>query len=225
MIKHIKKLTWRLKAETKAYENPLTYKNASRLLYFSRLFQHIKDIKGDVVECGVGRGRSLLLFSYLVKDEMCGRKIWGFDSFEGFPEPTDNDESERKSHKGEWNDVSIQKVLNFLSRGGVDSEFIKSQITLIKGYFNESVHKYRGEGIALLHLDGDLYESYKDPLKTLFPKVVPGGIVMFDEYLNTTEHLKFPGGQKAIDEYFGNEVSHFKRDAGTGKYYYIKPST
>ena len=51
--------------------------------------------------------------------------------------------------------------------------------------------------IALLHLDVDLYQSYKDCLTHLFPKVASGGVILFDERESET----YPGGKKAIDEF------------------------
>ncbi len=204
------------------FSYPFSHGIAQRFLYYARMLSLVRSVEGDIVECGVGRGRSLLMFAYLMKDEGRGRKLWGFDSFEGFPEPTSEDVSMRGTKKGDKDIHTITSVLDFLRGGGLDEEFIRSQITLIKGFFNESLSKYRGEKIALLHLDGDLYESYKDPLRILYPRVVEGGVVLFDEYLNTTEHAKFPGAQKAIDEFFGEEVSAIKRDHATGKYYLIK---
>ncbi len=205
------------------YVHPFNYTNASYFLYLERMLNIVEGIPGDVVECGVGRGRSLLLFGFLVKDRKSVRKIWGFDSFSGFPEPVKEDTSAmRVTKKGDKNLHTIATVLAFFASAGLGQDFIRSQMTLIKGYFSESLSKYRGDGIALLHLDGDLYESYKDPLRELYPKVVKGGVILFDEYLNTTEHAKFPGAQKAIDEFFGDRVQKISRDVGTGKYYFIK---
>ncbi len=205
-----------------SYVHPFNLTNAAKFLYLKRMLDIVHNIKGDIVECGVGRGRSVLMLAFLTHDEGSRRKIWGFDSFAGFPEPVKEDQSIRNVKKGDKDLHSIESVTAFFVSAGLPVEFVRSQITLIKGFFNESLSKYRGEGIALLHLDGDLYESYKDPLRMLYPKVAPGGIILFDEYLNTTEHTKYPGAQKAIDEFFGDRIKNIKRDVSTGKYYIIK---
>ena len=72
----------------------------------------------------------------------------------------------------------------------------------------------------LLHLDCDLYQSYKDSLEFLYPKVVRNGIIAFDEYVN--EEWAFPGAVKAINEFFGENVKKIQKCSLTGKSYLIK---
>lgn len=112
-----------------------------------------------------------------------------------------------------------------LLSAGFSYEWLRSNITLIKGFFEDSLSKYRGEKIALLHIDVDLYGSYKTVLETLYDQVQAGGIIAVDEYVDTFDVAKFPGAQKAIDEFLNsrNIASSFRRDASTGKYYFIKP--
>lgn len=205
-----------------AYHVIMNGQQVTRFLYFKRLFDVVREIDGDIVECGVGHGSSLLMLAFLVKEEMKGRKVWGFDSFEGFPEPSEHDQSPRDPKAGELGGASVYAVLDLLIRSGLDREFVESQVTLIKGYFDESLPKYRGSSISLLRLDVDLHDSYAVALRELYPKVARGGIVMFDEYMGTTEHLHFPGAQKAIDEYFEPKKCRMQRDRVTGKYYVIK---
>lgn len=200
----------------------LNLAEATRFHYLADVFSQLRNVEGDVVECGVGWGRSLLYLSLLTRIENRGRRVWGFDSFEGFPEPTPEDASPRAPQKGEWKTdlLSVQKLL---ARSGLDAVFVRSQITLVKGFFQESLMKYTGERIALLHADADLYESYKSIYDRLFEKVSPNGIIMFDEYMNTFEQAKWPGAKRAIDEFFLTRAE-LRRDAGSGKYYAIKKS-
>ena len=93
-------------------------------------------------------------------------------------------------------------------------------MTLVKGFFNRSLSHYPPRPIALLHIDSDLYESYRDPLTHLYRWVAPGGIVAFDEY---EQEEKWPGARRAIDEFFGDRARDFRHDASSGKYYYVKP--
>lgn len=81
---------------------------------------------------------------------------------------------------------------------GLDEEFLKTRLTLVKGWFSETLPCHPVDRIALLHIDADLYESYKEALQHLWPRVAVGGIVAFDEY-----HLpEWPGAKKAVDEFF-----------------------
>lgn len=200
----------------------LTYTHASRLLYFRRMFDLVKDVDGDIVECGVGRGNSLVLLAFLAKEEAHKRHLWAFDSFEGFPQPAAEDASVRNPKKGDWSRTGVRLVEQALVDGGLDVPFVRSHVTLVKGFFEESLPKYAGGRIALLHLDVDLYTSYRTALTLLYPKVAVGGVILFDEYMSTIDHLHFPGAQKAIAEYFGVRASEIRRDQPTGKYHLVK---
>ena len=194
--------------------------HARRLLYFFALMEKIDALRGDVVECGVGWGRSLYMLSLCVQATETERSIIGYDSFEGFPEPAEEDEptTHPNSRKGHYR-TTQDAVARFLVRSGLSSDFIDRMITLVPGYFENTVANYDGEGIALLHIDVDLYQSYREVLETLFPRVVRGGIVAFDEYQDTE---KYPGARRAIDEYFSDRVEKPVRSALFNRYYVIK---
>ena len=89
---------------------------------------------------------------------------------------------------------------------------------LVKGFFDKTLSSYEGR-IALLHLDGDLYESYKGPARDPVRQSRQGGIIMFDEY----DDPRWTGARKAIDEFFADKpevvVPHAKC---TWKYYVEK---
>jgi O-methyltransferase len=191
--------------------------------YFRSLYEKIIGIEGEIVECGVGYGATFLILAWLSYTNKDGRTVWGFDSFEGFPAPTLFDQSPRNPQKGQWNVSSIQDIEQKLTtQGGIDPMHIKRHVKLVKGFFNESVAKYRGGPIALLHLDVDLYESYRTTLEYFWPKVAKGGVVLFDEYRQAEALIKFPGAQKAIDEYFGDLKNEIRLDPTVDRYYLIK---
>ncbi|MGH2627166.1 MAG: TylF/MycF/NovP-related O-methyltransferase, partial [Anaerolineales bacterium] len=201
---------------------PLTHIWAMRLLYFNRMLSLVSDIEGDIVECGVGRGETLLALAILLQDDGRSRNLWGFDSFTGFPTPTEEDRSPRKPRKGEWAVASRHDIHRLLLHAGLDPWFVDTRIVLVEGLFQDTLPHYRGGQIALLHLDVDLYDSYRSCLAHLWPKVAGGGVVLFDEYRNTTENIKFPGAAIAIDEFFGSEVSRVQRDEPSGKFYLVR---
>lgn len=189
-----------------------------RFLYFDRMFDSISSIDGDIVECGVEKGESFLFFAFLASKEKKGRTLWGFDSFEGFPEPTIEDyDSWRNPKKGELGGINVEDIYTILEQAGIDEYFCKNNIEIVKGFFNQTLKLYGGRPIALLHIDADLYGSYKTVLKELFPRVVEGGVVLFDDYCGT-----WKGAVKAVDEYFKGTDYEVLRDKISGKYYVIK---
>ena len=176
-------------------------------------------------------GRSLMMFAFLIKDS--GRRhLYGFDSFEGFPEPAfeDRDDSpetrrrdvQRGQNKAHLN-ITWQFLLNNLTdtRGKRDEQFVNTHITLIKGDFNQTLLDYPGKQIVLLHIDCNLYEGNLTVLETLYHRVANGGLILFDEY----KENKFPGATKAIDSFFSKiDDSDYKfiYDETLNKYYVVK---
>ena len=95
-------------------------------------------------------------------------------------------------------------------------------VEVVKGYFEDTIKDYNGGPIAVLHIDCDLYQSYKTVLETLYDKVVTGGLIMFDEY---GEGEKWPGGVQAVNEFFEDKNVEFFRYQFPefGKFCMIKP--
>lgn len=193
-----------------------------KYFYMQKMFNKIAGIEGDIVECGVGKMASFQALALFLRQEGSSRKLWGFDSFEGFPEPSAEDVSPRNPQKGEWKSINAEDVSKFLFVCGFKKQWIDSHIKIVKGFFQDTLPNNDVPNIAFLHLDVDLYNSYKNCLQYLFPKVVRGGVVLFDEYMNANENLKFPGAKKAIDEYFRDTKYKLSRDKLTGKYFLIK---
>ncbi len=199
--------------------------NALNVVYWWEFFRKIQKVKGDIVECGVGRGRSLITLSAINKlisqtegtDE---RRIFALDSFEGFPEPTVKDVSSRNSKKGEWSNSpnnqfsyspdSISKVLKHAD--------IDSTINFIKGFFDKTTLNLPTDEIAILHLDGDLYESVLHPLNNLWKQVAVGGIIVIDDFLfDSDDNEGFPGARLAVMEFLekNNSFEYLQSIRGT----------
>lgn len=190
-----------------------------QVLYFHAQYAKINNLSGDIVECGVGYSRTFQVLACLLRrEEHPSRTLYGFDSFEGFPEPHPEDKSSRNPQKGEWKVLTPAQLHRILVQLRLGEEFVDSRIRIVKGFFEDTLPKAKIENIALLHLDVDLYQSYKTCLEYLFPKVVSGGMVLFDEY----DTPNWPGAKKAIDEYFKNTSYRPQKDAESGKYFLIK---
>ena len=188
-----------------------------RTMYFHDQLEKISDIDGDIVECGVSIGHGALLLILLSEYIGVDRTYYGFDSFEGFPDSVEKDENPPIPGKGFYA-TPPETVLRVLRDGKITDNSINEQVRLIKGYFDRTLQTYNGK-IALLHLDGDLYASYKISLESLYDKVVSGGIIMFDEYLDK----RWPGATKAIDEFFVDKPERIlTHDKCNWKYYAVK---
>jgi O-methyltransferase len=198
------------------YLPPIYRQSLARLIYFERMFERIRHVPGDVVECGVSIGTGILNWALL--NDLCGsgRHVLGFDSFAGFPPSIEADRKADGAFQTQRGDYASppELVLKVLEDGRVSPDFIHNNVHLVRGYFDATLPKYDGR-IALLHLDCDLYESYQECLEQLYPKVQRGGIIMFDEY----EDLTFPGAKPAIDQFFQNKT---EKPVRYDEYSYVK---
>lgn len=106
-----------------------------RHFYMQKMFDKISGLEGDIVECGVGKMGTFQIFASLLQNENSQRKLWGFDSFEGFPEPSAEDHSPKNPQKGEWNYIDADDVAKFLIILGFKKSWIDSNVKIVKGFF------------------------------------------------------------------------------------------
>lgn len=178
------------------------------------LFQQVKTLPGSVVECGVFRGQSLFLFRHLLDTYAPGdslRKVIGFDTFTGFTSLHEHDgppDQTRAKVEGGWDSSSflptLQEAVSIAKDDGSMPRV--ARVELIEGDVLDTIPDYvvRNPGlrISLLNLDLDLYEPTLVALEYLYPLVVPGGLVIVDEYAMPG----FPGESRALEEYFGGKI-------------------
>ncbi len=207
---------------TKSNGIPASYNLLLGQRYFSSKFDLIANVEGDIVECGVGFGHTLLLLCFLNYIEGKNRHVRAFDSFEGFPEPSPEDASHRNPKKGEWKVITTADLDDILFRRCRLPVKAKELLHVTKGYFENTLPQSKIGKIALLHLDVDLYGSYKTCLHALYDKVVPGGVILFDEYKQKDTQKVFPGAAKAIDEFFSDKPETIEYDGCHDKYFTIK---
>ena len=188
--------------------------NGLNMIYWDFFFRQVENLSfSAIVECGVGRGRSLISLLtlenyYATLGGRSKRKIYGLDSFEGFPEPTKFDISKRKPEKGEWAyspsgkyKYSPSFIKEIISSADLNAELVNLEI--IQGFFDQSIPKLPEEPIGILHLDGDLYDSVMTPLNLLSKRVTLGGVIVIDDYivLNDPKLDPFPGARAAVEEF------------------------
>ena len=146
------------------------------------------------------RGYGLLLWMLLTEAIGPKRHYYGFDSFQGFPAPTAEDgRSAAAVLTHGYYATPEDLVWRVLQDGRVTAD-ARARLTLVRGFFEQTVPSF-SEPIALLHLDCDLYESYRTCLVHLYDRVVPGGVIVFDDY----GHPRWPGAQRAVDEFFADK--------------------
>jgi O-methyltransferase len=141
------------------------------------------DIPGDLVECGVWRGgASILMRAVLAAYGDKTRCVWLADSFAGLPRP---DTANYKADKGLRFDrfapvlaVSETEVRANFERYGL----LDDQVRFLPGWFKDTLHDAPIDRIAVLRLDGDLYESTIQALDALYPRLSPGGFCIIDDY-------------------------------------------
>src|SRR5262249_1221250 len=187
------------------------------MMYFRDQLERVRNVDGDIVECGVSIGHGTLLFLLLSDFIGVERTYYGFDSFEGFPDAVAKDGSTPITSKGFYASPA-ETVMKEVRDGRVREDVIDKRVRLVKGFFDETLPRYDGR-IALLHLDCDMYESYKIALSSLYEKVASNGVIMFDEYRDS----RWPGATTAIDEFFADKPEKItSHPFCSWKYYAVK---
>jgi hypothetical protein len=152
-----------------------------------------QNIPGDLAETGVWRGGAVALMLGVLKAHgVTDRTVWAADSFEGLPPP---DLKLYPADDVPWHTypaakVSVEMVQEHLRR----YELLSEQVRFLRGWFRDTLGGAPIQRLAVLRLDGDMYESTMDALVPLYPKVSPGGFVIVDDYC-------LPACRKAIHDY------------------------
>jgi O-methyltransferase len=140
-----------------------------------------ENIPGDVIECGVWKGgAALFMRAYLDAYASTDRLVWLADSFEGVPESTLAPDKPVDLSKKVLPGLAIPKeeVVNTFEKYEIPLE----KVRFLEGWFKDSLPGAPIDRLSLLRLDGDLYESTMDALKSLYHKLSPGGFVIIDDY-------------------------------------------
>jgi len=152
-------------------------------------------VPGDLIETGVWRGGSAIFMRAVLKQlGVTDRTVWAADSFEGLPKPSHVHDQEDKAWDMSQNPylaVSLEQVQDNFRRFGL----LDNQVRFLKGWFRDTLPTAPIERLALLRLDGDMYESTMDSLDHLYGKVSPGGFVIVDDYAG------WPACRLAVDRF------------------------
>ncbi len=164
-------------------------------------------IDGGFVECGVWRGGSSMLAALTFLSRGNSPDFFLYDTFSGMSEPTEKDRDAEtgqpafarwKNYKKEgkegnvnWCYASLDEVKTSMSRTGYPERLVHYRI----GKVEDTLPDPEQKSVAILRLDTDWYESTKWELENLFPRLVPGGVLIIDDYGH------WAGARQAVDEY------------------------
>jgi len=192
----------RIVAQVAPYTMTSPERRASLLGAVDHLVKH--RIEGDIVECGVWRGGSMMAVALaLMARGDTSRRLWLYDTFEGMSEPTEADRGvDGESAQAQlqraprdaavWAVASLDDVQANLARTGYPAD----RIRYVKGKVEDTLPATLPGRIALLRLDTDWYESTRHELAHLYPRLVRHGVLLIDDYGH------WQGARKAVDEYF-----------------------
>ncbi len=184
-----------------------------RFLAHYELFSKTIGLPGDIVELGVYRGVSLMSWANFLEIRCMNQRdkqVIGFDNWKGFTHLDEKDGAPDESINkvvGGYDSSEFKEMLQTAVAIYDQDRFIsyKPRVILIDGDIEESVPQYvkehSGLRISLLHIDCDLYAPTKTGLEVLWPRVVKGGVVIFDDY----GIRPWEGESTAADEYFSGQ--------------------
>ncbi len=200
-----------------------------RFLAHYELFRMVVDLPGDILELGVFRGTSLMSWANFLEIRCMGdrqRRVFGFDNFAGFTEIEEKDgavSAQVDKVAGGFDPSGYEEMLRDAIQIYDADRFIpyKARVVLVKGDVEKTIPAFVAENpgirLSLVHFDVDLYRPTLVALEHLWPLVVPGGVVLFDEY----GIPPWEGEAKAVDEFFADqkiELHRFTWSSNPGAY-------
>jgi hypothetical protein len=154
-----------------------------------------KGVPGDLIETGVWRGGATIFMRAMLKAySVTNRCVWVADSFEGLPPPNTGKyphDAGDSLHEARELAVSLEQVKANFERYGL----LDHQVRFLKGWFRDTLPAAPIERLAVLRLDGDMYQSTMDALANLYPKLSEGGYVIVDDY------GAYPACRQAVHDY------------------------
>jgi len=186
--------------------------NSDNLQYYESLKYFLlqtKKIKGDILEFGIGRGRSVITTCHLIHENKINKNYLAFDSFLGFGNITLKDKSFRNPKEGEWATspkkqfkYSIKNIKKIVSLHIYNNNF--KNVKFIKGFVEDTLPKKikKINSISFVNLDLDLYSGHKVVLESIFEKLSKYGLIYFDDIIIKDKNRPFPGAYTAVREFF-----------------------
>jgi O-methyltransferase len=189
------------------FVRPYTMTSPERIRAMCNAVRHVcrESLPGDIVECGVWRGGSMMAAALTLIEEGELRTLRLFDTFSGMTAPGEKDGDTNDLQSGALA-VGVEEVSRNLSLTG----YPRDHIRMVAGPVEETLPSQEPNQIAVLRLDTDWYASTLHELRHLYPRLSVGGVLIVDDY----GHWR--GARQAVDEYFAGCVVEAERIDYTG---------
>ncbi|MFE5028782.1 TylF/MycF/NovP-related O-methyltransferase [Streptomyces sp. NPDC056656] len=200
---------------------PYTMTSPERLNAFILATRHIvrHNIPGDIVECGVWRGGSMQACAKtLLSQGDTERGLYLFDTYEGMTPPTEEDlrrdgksAGELLAAQGKDRPIWAVATLDDVKSGFQGVPYPADRLHFVQGRVEDTVPRQAPEQISILRLDTDWYASTKHELDHLYDRLVPGGVLLIDDY------GYWQGSRQAVDEFLektGERLLLLRMDEG-----------
>jgi O-methyltransferase len=158
----------------------------AKYVFYTLALDATRRCSGEVAECGVYKGGTAKILAQLVPD----RPVYLFDTFAGMPEI---DPSHDLVAAGDFGDTDIDSVRRYLAD--------HKNVTCVQGLIPGSLDVIRDRTFAFVHIDLDIYAAILAACEFFYPRMQPGGILLFDDY----GHPHCPGARDAVDEFFADK--------------------
>ena len=166
-----------------------------------------ENIPGDLVECGVWRGGSVMGMARALEERgVADRQLWLYDTFQGMTAPTEADveavtgttaaQMLAQTSVADGNNVWCVAGREDVEANLRTTGYPINRFRFVEGDVARTLHSTTPESISLLRLDTDWYESTRMCLEVLYPKLSVGGVCILDDYGH------WEGARKAVDDYF-----------------------
>jgi O-methyltransferase len=196
-------------ADTKLFARvrPFTLTSPARIKVLSDAVRHLatNKIPGAIAECGVWKGGSMMAVAYTLQElRATDRELYLFDIFEDtMPQATELDVTRDGTRLKDKTTTKSTPYWNFATETEVKSNmrstgYPDTLVHFVRGPVEQTLPDRAPQQCALIRLDTDLYESTKHELKSLYPHLVRGGIIIIDDY---GSHR---GVKEAVDEFNGS---------------------
>jgi O-methyltransferase len=154
-----------------------------------------EDVPGDLIETGVWRGGASIFMRSVLKAYGCtNRTVWVADSFKGLPPPK-TDRFPADAGNDLWKSSKLVISLEEVKENFARYDLLDRQVRFLVGWFCDTLPTAPIKRLAVARLDGDMYESTMDALRSLYPKVSTGGYLIIDDYWCV------PACSKAVEDY------------------------
>ena len=168
----------------------VTFRHASRYIFLTKVAKMLRNLQGNVAELGVFRGE----FARHINAHFPTKKLYLFDTFEGF---TESDLQHEKQHVqnmgvGHLGDTHVELVLSQMPH--------VAQCVVRKGWFPDTARGLENECFCFVSLDTDLHDSTLAGLEFFYPRLVSGGVILIDDY-----DSGFDGVSRAVDAFCARE--------------------